>query len=330
MLVFNFKSVPVLEGIRNSDLFLLNEGKNVFDCRHIEQPDAKNSRFFKGESVYDYISPTEGFYWDYYKGDLILSSTSNFFYSSEVAGIVQKEDRAKISKLWNNLGGKVVFQQKTIVFNKDNYGNGKLRQKQVYDIKELKKALKDLFVFGLTKDFKIKGLDSFQVGKTVKDALSLKDPTDEILKLNQNLIFYHGTSFLRWEDIKHEGLKPNQTGDCYADLIPNYSDLNIYLSFSPKASEFYAKRQAKKDETDGVVLRIEGVDTAKILADDGSLYPPEYLNKTFQEIEKIASSSRKMVWSGRKKGEFAYRGIILPSHISLFKTIKVSFSSVIG
>ena len=124
---------------------------------------------------------------------------------------------------------------------------------------------------------------------------------------NRNLIMWHGTSEARWEIVQNKGLRPGNTGEAYVDLVPGYSEHNVYLAHTPKAAQFYAKRQAKKDNSTPVILRIKVPDPNKLIADDRfARYGGEIAG---HRGDRIKASVKEI-------GELAYKGWIPPKFIS--------------
>ena len=301
----------------------LFEAKSVRDFRH---DDISDQFKYWGTKTVGYIDPTDGFNFIYDKGELLLFSTNNEVYSSVVAKNLWKKkqelekagkstfplvhgaskNKESDSDLWNQLGGTVLFKDKTITFSKEDV-DGKSRQRVVNDVKDFQSALKNILSYGVTSDFKIKGLPSPYNGMTVGDALQLQNPMDEILKPAGQIMF-HGTSLKRWEEsIQSQGLRPGNTGETYVDLIPGYSEHNIYLASNAKTAEFYGKRQAKKDDDEYyVVLEITVPDASKFLPDDH-----------FAHNLKKEYSFRQSKQSLKSLGSIAYKGIIRPKFIKL-------------
>lgn len=310
---------------------IIVEAKEIIDFRH-----EKSDEPFFGPEKENHIDPKDGFYFAYRGGKLVLSSTSNSSYSSKVV----TGDSSIKNMIWNELDGLVVFSTKTITIQKLSVDN-RMVQHHLSNIKELKHALSVLLKYGVDLDFKIKGVPP-HVPKTVGDLLKTEDPTDQILK-NKPPIMYHGTSMKRWKEIQRVGLAPGNAPDEYNDLIKNYSEHNIYLATTPKGASFYGKRQAAKDgDSQYVVLAITVPDPAKLLTDDHwnhiafhTIVPdendldyrgnPKTVNvpKSKEELTKQGSEPQRLRRSGRELGEFAYRGRILPKHISLVSIGKI-------
>lgn len=286
--------------MRYSELF---EAKTVYDLRH---PEANIKHF--GADKYDYVSPSDGLFFTFHKGHLIIHSEKNYNYSSKV---LKSPDQIP-SCCFNALCGKVDIKSGKIVIGKEYAGNSS-RQRMLTNIKELQQALRELKPYGVSDDFVVSGTPK-HIPKTIGGILKLSDPTDLMFQ-QKSLTMFHGTSAKRWEIIQKQGLRPGNTPDDYNDLVPDYSEHNIYLAITESIAEFYGKRQAKKDQDSAYVLLVITVpDPAKLLADD-QFVPAEDSLKYGQEQERLSSS-------GRRAGEFAYRGIIFPKHIRLVRTGK--------
>jgi hypothetical protein len=240
----------------------LFEAKELIDLRHRDV----SSKIPKPSP---YIAPSDGFYWLYYQGKLVVHSHENEF-DSELAVELLSGKKRQTTGLWNQLGGLVDLTSHTVTISKESVGNG-YRQRVISNVKGLQGALRDLRRFGVTDDFKIKGTAP-NIGKTVGAVLRQDDPTDQVLTRNIK-IMYHGTSVSRWLIIQKKGLQPGNTPGQYPDLRPGYSDHNIYLATTIKAAQFYGKRQAKKDhEYEYVVLEVSIPDLGKLMADDRYIY----------------------------------------------------------
>ena len=159
---------------------------------------------------------------------------------------------------------------------------------------ELGSIIKDIKA-GVTKAYK--PLEDFQA----QFGTDLKTFTDK------DLVMWHGTSEARWEIIQNKGLRPGYTGEAYVDLVPGYSEHNVYLAHTPKGAQFYAKRQAKKDNSKGIVLRVQVPDPSKIVADDR--YARGWEGKIIGFDPKQIKSSVKEL------GEVGYNGRIPPKFI---------------
>jgi hypothetical protein len=111
---------------------------------------------------------------------------------------------------------------------------------------------------GVDETFKIVGSEKFR-GQTVADVISAPREYDAALTGQAGPItMYHGTSVKRWKEIQKKGLVPGKYDEAYADLIPGYSENNVYLTVSPAEAENYATRQAIKDKSKAMVLKVTG------------------------------------------------------------------------
>jgi len=299
----------------------LLEAKEIYDHRHENISDVMKP-WHGGEQ---YIDPRDGFYWLFYEGKLMLYSTDNEFYSF-IASMYQtaseeeqeiarrntqefhrldrvKDAYSKISSMWNQIGGLVNFQTMTLTVSKESVGD-RMRQRFIANIAEFKQALSSLKKFGLTDDFIIKGAPP-EIPKTVGQALQMRDNVQKILH-DKNLEMWHGTSEARWEIVQRKGLRPGHTGEVYVDLVPDYSEHNVYLATTPKGAQFYAKRQAKKDNSKPIVLRVQVPDPRKLVADDRfARWGGEVKG---YDIDRIKASIKEM-------GELGYKGRIPPKFI---------------
>jgi len=301
----------------------LLEAKEIYDHRH-EDMSAEIKPWAGGEN---YIDPRDGFYWQFMEGKLILTSTENEYYSfiasmyqtasdeeQEIARRQNKQDfikiprindqYSKISSMWNQLGGLVNFQTMTLTISKESAGDT-MRQRYIGNIAEFKQALSSLKKFGLTDDFIIKGAPP-DIPKTVGQASQMRDYVQKTFR-DRDLVMWHGTSEARWEIIQNKGLHPGNTGEVYVDLVPGYSEHNIYLATTPKAAQYYAKRQAKKDNSKGIVLQVQVPDPNKIVADDR--FARAY------DAKGMGHDSRQIKSSVRELGEVGYKGWIPPKFI---------------
>lgn len=309
--IHNPKVIQRVEIIKGSDVksdFELpaqfNEAKEVIDARHLNKED--EVKFWGSSKTSEHIDPADGFYFVYDNGVLILYSTANAIYSTHVTYGHKSREQGLASTAWNKMDGIVTFADKTVKFLKENVGNT-YRSRDITNVKQLKNLCRDLTAYGVTEEFKLKG--AHNIPKTVGDALKAVDPTDQLMG-GKSIVMYHGTSTTRWEIIKKQGLRPGNTPDKYNDLVPGYSEYNIYLATSPTGAAFYGKRQAKKDDDYGyVVLAVNVPDPAKIIGDD------RFVNRDTKQ-----ASPKMMKYAGREAGEYAYKGTILPNHITLLKS----------
>ena len=303
----------------------LLEAKNVYDFRH--EDISAELPIWPKQAQGSYVDSRDGFYWIFSKGNLLVLSTENEFYSF-VANMFQSasDDEKAIAKsdvkqfvkipriqnahkalasMWNQLGGVVIFSTMTLTISKESSRGDSMRQRVIADIAQFKQALGSLKSFGVTDEFTIKGAPP-DIPKTVGQALQMQDYVQKTFQ-NKNLVMWHGTSEARLEFISKKGLRPGHTGEAYNDLIPNYSEHNVYLATTPKTAQFYAKRQAKKDESTPVVLKIKVPNPNKLIADDRfARYGGEIAG---HRGDRIKASVKEM-------GELAYKGWIPPKFIS--------------
>ena len=254
-----------------------------------------------------FIHSGDGLYFHFRRGTLLLHSHVNPRHS----GLAVCPSRSGYN-LWNQLNGVVDLKGRVVTIHKewasDKNGRDVLRQRSIADRRSLQGALRRLSAYGVEGSFRLKGLPA-EFPKTVDGFLSLTDPTDEILA-GRPVALYHGTSALRANEILRFGLLPGQTPDTYTDLIPGYSERNVYLANTRKGAEFYGKRQAMKDRDDAfVILEVRVMDAARLLADD-----------RFAVNGTNDPDGRKLAKSGRESGEFAYRGRISPLDIRIADT----------
>lgn len=310
----------MIEKLLSFKTFLI-EARQVIDLRHRDfrnDPDVDPT--LKRRT--DFIDAKDGFYWSFYKAVLIVSSHEDQYVSGSLSQAEKDNEvprklsfkspaASMIGQAWNHLNGLVDYSTKTITIAKEYVGTG-TRQRTVTNIKEFHQAISSLRKYGVTDDFKIKGAPP-HIPKSVKDVLSLKNPMDALLSPTEKVTMYHGTSQARYEQIKQRGLMPRSMDpnrkfkdDVYNDLIPNYSEDNVYLATTKKTADFYAKRQAKKDESEPVVLKIELPDNSKIVPDDRFVRR----DNAQYDFDSFKASLRGL-------GEFAYRGVILPKFIKL-------------
>lgn len=322
--------------MRYSELFEtqnLNEYKEIFDLRHQNVED--KFKFFGSSKNSGYISPERGYHFLYYKGALILSSTDNENYSwlvssgkwkaldnkSNISNILHKEAPRILSKAWNKLSGVVDLESQTITIAKESAGD-RFRQRDIVDLQEFKKALVALKKHGVTDSFVVKGVPNLP--KTVGQILELEDYTQKALS-KEPMTFYHGTSLVRWEKIQREGLVPGNAGEAYVDLIPGYSEHNVYLGVTPKVAEFYGKRQKQKDNDNGyVILKVHVTDKDKLMPDDryASRWEDDPETGHRKQVYDKSRMGAGMKRSLRDAGEIAYRGRIPPKNIELVKKYK--------
>lgn len=119
----------------------------------------------------------------------------------------------------------------------------------------------------LTADYKIVGDEKYRA-MTVGQLVEKPGEVQAALTGRGKLTMFHGTSKARWRIIERKGLRPGVGGDVYADLVPGWSENNVYLTFNHANAENYATRQAIKDGSEAVVLRVEVPDVSNFVADE--------------------------------------------------------------
>lgn len=309
----------------------LLEVKSLRDFRHENHED--KLEFWGDTKTSGHVDPADGFYWIYDGGDLILFSTQNKSYSAVIASGLWKDvaankmtayDAIRKTKqkgqrdLWNHLGGKVTYSDKTIAISKDSTNDGK-RSRVINDVKNFQSALKELKRYKVTDDFKVKNTNKPFNAATVGEILKMEDGVNKVMN-GKDVVLYHGTSKKRWEEsISKQGLRPGKHEDVYVDLISGYSEHNVYLAIDAKTAEFYGKRQAKKDDdTHFVVIEVKVPDVAKILADDHAVAYPLNNGRKLNDVQMHAATKNGI----KTNSSVAYKGIIRPTFLKLLSTKK--------
>ena len=318
---------------------VLLEAKDIIDLRHGET--TKDIPIWPRESEGTYMPKSAGFYFIYSDAKIVVFSTENEYYSflahhyekaSPDEHAIAKRDirafhkiprikdaHAEISSVWNQLGGKVDYSLQEITIAKES-SRDTMRQRVISDIDEFKSALRSLKDtregfgdLGVTDDYIIKGapanLSKPKGSKypTVGSVLTgMSSYVQDIVQQKDDLIMYHGTSEARWEIIQRTGLRPGQVGEVYNDLIPGYSEFNVYLATTPKAAQLYARRQAKKDDSKSIVLQVKVPDPVKLIADDR--FARFGSDIAGHRMDRIKSSIKEL-------GELGYKGFIPPKFI---------------
>jgi hypothetical protein len=119
----------------------------------------------------------------------------------------------------------------------------------------------------IKSDYKITGDEKYRM-MTVGQLVEKPGEVETALTGRGKLVMFHGTSKARWRIIESKGLRPGASNDVYIDLVTGWSDKNVYLTFSHTNAENYATRQAIKDKSEAVVLRVEVPDVANLVADE--------------------------------------------------------------
>jgi hypothetical protein len=215
---------------------------------------------------------------------------------------------------------------------------------------------------GVDETFKIVGSEKFR-GQTVADVISAPREYDAALTGQAGPItMYHGTSVKRWKEIQKKGLVPGKYDEAYADLIPGYSENNVYLTVSPAEAENYATRQAIKDKSKAMVLKVTVPDYTRFKPDEDQMgrvklsrpYSLEVKRPTMgnmpvdleevhprnffyalridhyvpsEELEALKKEveskiSNELVSKSLKGGDIAYKGRIPPGFIKPFMEYK--------
>jgi len=214
-----------------------------------------------------------------------------------------------------------------------------------YDnVLRLKKMLKTLM--GLDKrmngSYLVVGNPRYE-NMTISDVMKEIEGQDITKSSEIKLVCYHGTSDVRWEKIKTEGLRPGNAPMVYSDLVSGYSDKNVYFTTSIHEAENYATRAVVDDRGKlAVVLKVIIKDPTKIVLDednagwldndqkvmnpDGKLVGVHFKDDSWRKwpnadqiMQKFTS---KIAKSFNEDQEFGYRGSIPVRDVSVFETYK--------
>lgn len=206
------------------------------------------------------------------------------------------------------------------------------------NVHELQKILKAIMNDDpqVTGDYRIVGSPNHE--GTVGDVLGRKRPGDQIAKGTDTMVFYHGTSEKRLPNIKAKGLNPGNAPFIYVDLVPNYSEHNVYLAATVTDAENYATRAAVDDASKAVVLKVIVRDVTKITLDEDNA---NWLPVTGPDGEKTEIHFRHVGWrqwpnaqqiiqqymalivkSANNSGTVAYRGRIPAKDVSVHSSYK--------
>lgn len=149
-------------------------------------------------------------------------------------------------------------------------------------VTELRKVLSLLAKYDpRTEYYTIVGDDRVPDGTTPRDlhlgkvSLDSKDHSKIFNNPKQiNVTLYHGTSKKQAKAILKNGLRSGERVDTYVDLVPNYSDKNVYLAFSPAEAANYATREAINSSSDAVILEVEltPAQVLKLRPDEDSMH----------------------------------------------------------
>lgn len=123
-------------------------------------------------------------------------------------------------------------------------------------------------------------------GFTVEHLLQQKDTISELTRSTSgSVMFYHGTSLLKYKQIQKTGLLPGMTRKAYSDQIKGYSDHNIYLSLDISDARNYATRAAIWDKSKAVVLQVEVNDFTKFVPDEDTMHWLDHILKGHRNAE---------------------------------------------
>lgn len=145
-----------------------------------------------------------------------------------------------------------------------------------------------------TASYKLLGDDRVR-GMTVQDVVQGAAEKHDQTRVFQagklkELVMYHGTSEKRAAVVLKTGLRPSKRGSTYYDLIPGYSEHNVYLASSPAEAANYATREAVNDKSNAAILEItlNPMQILKLLPDEDNMnwlksVPKEYKAKLLRE-----------------------------------------------
>lgn len=119
----------------------------------------------------------------------------------------------------------------------------------------------------LTPDYKFVGDEKYRK-MTVGELVEKSGEVESALTGRGKLVMFHGTSEKRWSIIQKKGMRPGSAGEVYYDMVTGWSENNVYLTFDHSVAENYATRQAIKDKSKAVVLRVEVPDVSNLVADE--------------------------------------------------------------
>lgn len=98
--------------------------------------------------------------------------------------------------------------------------------------------------------------DDRHEGKKVHEVVSAPTPNEQWIRGREPITFYHGTSEKQAKIIQEKGLHPGKRTEGYADLVPGYSEHNVYLTTHPEEASNYATRQAIHDKSKATILKV--------------------------------------------------------------------------
>lgn len=267
----------------SKDAFRGGESFNYDDIPG-ESPEDRKERWAKNKELSDKVDK-------YFKRDygnkssfgLMLVDTQNKTVNLDMTKLSKYQNRRPNTKLKN-------FNHNA----KDNIPilQGESGFERVLDVE---KVLKALIKFDeRVASFDIIGDDRFS-GKTAQEVASGKHEVQRHSALfngsYEPITFFHGTSMKRAKIILKEGFKTGKREDTYGDLIPNYSEHNIYLSLNPATAANYATREAINDSSDAVILKVQlkGLQLTKIKPDEDSMHwmagsvKPEFISRLVKQ-----------------------------------------------
>ena len=190
----------------------------------------------------------------------------------------------------------------------------------------------------ITAEYRVIGNPQYE-DMAVSDVLAMQ-PESDIVKGGafQPMTFYHGTSEKRSQLILKKGMKPGNAPEVYVDMIPDYSEHNLYLTNSIAQAENYATRAAVDDRSKAVVLKVIVRDPAKFVIDEDQAGRVIAKNTDGEEESVSFHDRRWRKWSnaaeiyqlfqrktlrGLTKGNtIAYKGAIPAKDISVDHTYK--------
>lgn len=166
-----------------------------------------------------------------------------------------------------------------------------------------------------TAKYKIIGDDRAR-GQTVEQVINgsaAKYDQTRVFKSGElrELVMFHGTSAKRAEKMLQTGLRPNQRGSTYYDLIPGFSEHNVYLASSPGIAANYSTREAVNDGSDAVIIEVmlTPMQVMKLLPDEDSISWFEYLPKEYRERLHRKYPMLAEIWQGSKSFNTHIRNI---------------------
>jgi len=122
----------------------------------------------------------------------------------------------------------------------------------------------------ITEDFQVIGSEKYR-NMSIGDVLGRPDEVSGALTGKTPIVMFHGTSGTLWKKIQKQGLRPGATGESYGDLVPGYSDENVYLALSHAEAENYATRQAINNRSTAVVLKVTVPDYTRLRPDEDQM-----------------------------------------------------------